>query len=766
MTGKKFWVILLWGMVMLSPRGWASNSPEVHQASWFYLVCALVIVSIGFIGYRLRIRQLRKRAEELHSLVEERTRDLRERNEELEAIEQTIKTINLETRLEKVLHSILQSTLAFFPQTDKGGFLMFDEQEQVFRPFVFKGYSTLPEQTITFTYREAVGRYIESAEPIEEGIYILRKFHDIPAEEKVDSLPKSRSILVMSLIVEGQVVGFHILENVSDPQAFDRSNIHMLSRIREHAVSAVSKARTLEQLKREKERAEKASKAKSEFLAQMSHEIRTPMNAILGYTEILEGEITDEKFKRYLKTISSSGSTLLGVINDILDLSRIEAGKVEFNYGPVNPRSVLNEINQLFYHKVKDKGLDFRLEVDPDLPRALSMDGLRIRQVLLNLVGNALKFTDKGYITLSVHHTPHGEVDLDGTGVADLVFSVRDTGIGIPKNQQESIFEAFKQQEGQDLSLYGGSGLGLSIALRLVEMMGGEITVQSEEGKGSTFLVSLKNVKTFPGGEEPDIEFKPDVRDIRFEKALILVADDNESNRRLLTDYLVGTRIDCLEADNGREAINMVRQYRPDLALMDKKMPVMDGCEATRVLKADEELKSIPVIIVTASALKEQWPEIQQSGCDGHLNKPVGKSDLFIELMRYLPYFTCAGTGTSAGPTETMEAKTSPTAREIEEGAPTVEFQSKLPELLAVLRGDGVTHRLERLKKTLIFDELEDFSGEMKTLGQTYRAGVLEDWAKRLSRDTQTFNLVRIQETLSGFPRVITEIERQEDHHE
>ncbi|MBF0121013.1 MAG: response regulator [Desulfobacterales bacterium] len=378
----------------------------------------------------------------------------------------------------------------------------------------------------------------------------------------------------------------------------------------------ITERKQKERAEREKEIAQASAKSKSEFLANMSHEIRTPMNAILGFTELLEGKINDPQNKQYLSAISSSGKTLLTLINDILDLSKIEAGKLELRYESVNPRSILNEIKQMFSRKVSEKGIEFLIDVDESLPQKMMLDEVRLRQILVNLTGNAIKFVDKGFVKLSLSRRSN---DYGPNDSLELVFAVEDTGIGIPKDQQNLMFEAFEQQKGQSNAKYGGTGLGLAITKRLVEMMGGEIFVESEVGKGSTFNVILKNVAISSEADTINSKNNNITDSIKFEKASILIVDDVEYNRLLLKGFLNYPEIKLFEAENGRDALNYAKLHRPNIILMDMKMPVMDGYEATRLLKEDNDLKSIPVIAITASVMAENEAKITEAGCDTKL---------------------------------------------------------------------------------------------------------------------------------------------------
>ncbi len=511
--------------------------------------------------------------------------------------------------------------------------------------------------------------------------------------------------------------------------------------VREESARALRKSE--KELRIAKQKAEVATEVKSEFLANMSHEIRTPMNAILGFTEILMSKITDEQHREYLSTISSSGESLLRIINDILDISRIEAGKLELHYEAVNQYTLFDEIKQMFYLQIKNKGLDFQMDVDPDLPELLVLDGMRLRQILINLFGNAVKFTESGYIKLSVYK----EYKAEDHSKLDLIFSVQDTGIGIPDDRKKQIFDAFKQQDGETSVKYGGTGLGLSITKRLTEMMGGEILLQSEVGKGSTFSIRLKDVAIASVVEQTEAEKAVSIEPIIFENPAILIVDDVDSDRFLLRGFLKPHKTNILEARNGKEAVHLAKRYKPDVILMDAKMPVMDGYEATRIIKGTKDLKAIPVIGITAYAMRDDENKVWDAGCDGYLKKPVSRNELISELMSFLTYTT----------TESAYDDESGIQSEKEVLTLTPEVIARLPDLLHILKDRCVdTHN--KIKASFNINEMEAFAKEIKELGVEYQLNSLTNWADKLFKQANSFDIDKLPETLDYFPVLINEI--------
>ena len=497
-----------------------------------------------------------------------------------------------------------------------------------------------------------------------------------------------------------------------------------------------------------KEQAEAANITKSEFLANMSHEIRTPMNAIIGFSEILKEQVKDPKYIGYIDIILASGKNLLGLINDILDLSKIEAGKLEFQYRPVDPHTLFMDISKIFEVKIKDKGLRLITEIDGKLPPSLLLDEVRIRQILFNLVGNAVKFTPNGYIELKVKGVFYPK-----RNKMDLIFSVKDTGIGIGQDDKKIIFDAFQQSQGQSTKQYGGTGLGLAITKKLVELMNGGITVESIVDKGSIFTIIIKEVSI--STVKPEIEVrKLDIKDIGFYNQKVLIVDDIESNRRLLSEILNIYGLNVQEAKNGKEAIKIAENIKPDIILMDLRMPVMDGYEATKILKEDSKLKNIPIIILTASAMKTSDDEIKKIGSDSYLRKPISRPELLAELKKYLKFKTVEKDEAMPGSALLKADSKGNIAITPEDDFAKIK---KLPELINKLENE-IFVKYGKLKKEFIINDIEDFALEIVGLGRKYNADMLSDWGKKLSMQADSFDLENLTITFDEFEPIINKI--------
>jgi PAS domain S-box-containing protein len=381
-------------------------------------------------------------------------------------------------------------------------------------------------------------------------------------------------------------------------------------------------------------KAETANQAKSEFLANMSHEIRTPMNAILGFTEILKRLETDVKKAHYLETIHQSGQSLLHLINDILDLSRIESGKMDLQYDRVSIHNLCTELESLFSEKVDEKGLSFNCLIDDTMPKILILDEARLRQVLINIIDNAVKFTHQGFIKLRIKSEP---LPMVTPLKINLILTVSDSGIGIPKAQQDTVFSSFTQVKGQK-NLYGGTGLGLTITSQIMALMNGKINLKSEIGVGTSFSLLIPNIKIALDLTPPEpAKSLIDPTSLVFSPATILIVDDVDYNREILATYLSDWDFTLCFAENGQQALNKTQQLNPDIILLDMKMPIMDGYEAAKQLKKSPQTKAIPIIAVTAFALNQDQ-EVISKICESYLRKPVKRDELIQELVKFLTH--------------------------------------------------------------------------------------------------------------------------------
>ncbi|MCX7271994.1 MAG: ATP-binding protein [Burkholderiales bacterium] len=389
-------------------------------------------------------------------------------------------------------------------------------------------------------------------------------------------------------------------------------------------------------------KAEEANEAKSTFLANMSHEIRTPMNAIIGYAELAREISHDPTQRGYIAQVQSAGAALLDVLNDILDHSKIEAGHLEIVCEPFRLARLIDGISDIFAPQFAQKGLVLRREIDPSLPQWLSGDALRLRQVLLNLVGNALKFTQQGEVSIRVT----GGAPSD-SGIP-VVISVSDTGIGVTPDQAQRIFQPFTQADGSITRRFGGTGLGLSISRELMRLMGGEIELESTPDKGSVFRLRLMLPLAEPGDERtahglPLNESEQSGTDtdpsrpptIGLHAAQALVVEDNPDNARLLTLLLEQAGIRVVNAMDGLEAMEQIAQHRFDLILMDLQMPRMDGLQAARKIRAVLGESTPPIIAISASAMPSDRQASLDAGMADLLAKPISKERL-LACLRHL----------------------------------------------------------------------------------------------------------------------------------
>jgi len=511
------------------------------------------------------------------------------------------------------------------------------------------------------------------------------------------------------------------------------SNSKLKAEIKRRIITEQSLIQSEHDLEIARDRAESANKAKSEFLANMSHEIRTPMNAIIGFTELLHERVKEPNLRAFVSTIKSAGNSLLMLINDILDLSKIEAGKINIKLEPVEPQKIFEEIANVFTMSVRNKGLDLVMEVDRNIPHSLLLDSARIRQVLFNLVGNAVKFTDEGYVKIRAVAENENKIHSS----VDIRMEVIDSGCGIDSENMKNIFKSFEQQQGQSTQKYGGTGLGLTISRRLTELMGGQLTAKSEVGVGSIFYFVLKKVAVSSlKAADLDSSERKLSEQILFNPARILIVDDIQDNRDLLKEIFEAIGLQSEHAVDGEQAVIMSLAKEFDLVMMDIRMPKMDGYQASDEIKKAKP--NLPIIALTASVIRDEYDQKRSQVFDAYLKKPVLKRELVEELKKYLKFEIKTDNQITTDSQITLDNSSD------------FGFDGLTPAVRLILSQQFLSV-CKGLKKSNSLNQIADFSQQLLLLGEQKHERPLIQYANRLNDATDVFDISKIRYLLNYF---------------
>ncbi len=463
---------------------------------------------------------------------------------------------------------------------------------------------------------------------------VLLKENDLKAMEDsgdIDLIGTPCKIWMgVPLKVDNRTIGVMCLQDYNDENKFSQDDVNVLEFIAGQVAIAIQRRTMLDNMVQARQNAEEAVISKQQFMSTMSHEIRTPLNEVIGITNLLLQGNPREDQMDFIKTLRFSGNHLLTLVNDVLDYNKMESGKIEFEQVQFNLNDFLNDISRSYSYRSKEKNLDFRIIRPETLPAEVIGDQVRLNQILSNLLSNALKFTKEGSISVYVSELGRSDNNIR------LEFSVKDTGIGIPKEKHKLVFDSFTQASPDTTRHFGGTGLGLSICKKLIELQGGVITLDSEPGKGSSFTFSL-SFTIATGGKKTTAGEVPDSF-TGLENKKVLVAEDNRINFFVANKFLTGWGMSVTHAENGKIALEILEKEDFDLVLMDLHMPVLDGIEATRMIRksGNPKIKNIPVVALTAAIMSETHDKIEDLNINDYILKPFKPRDLFDKIMKHV----------------------------------------------------------------------------------------------------------------------------------
>lgn len=675
--------------------------------------------------------------------------ELKRAVDELIILNEIAVAISSSMTLDAILKSIIKKCLKHF-FVDQASVMILDRENKT-QPFrtVIRTADSLSESLPYRLDTQLSGWMINNMKPL-----IINNFTE---DERFDKRPEEempiRSILCVPLMIKNTLIGLIALFNKKADEKFSANEQRLLSIIAAQSAHIIENARLHAEetkIKNEKIASDKANRMKSEFLANMSHEIRTPLNSVIGFSELLINRMTDPKNIEYLNSIIVSGRNLMDLINDILDLSKIEAGRLELTYELANLFEIIEDISRIFNLKINEKGLDFNIYIDKKAQKYIITDEPRLKQVLVNLITNAVKFTNQGFINLSVKSYSIKN------NLVDLIFEISDSGIGIPKKYLEEIFDAFTQRKVHKEKDYEGTGLGLAITKKIVERMGGVISVESIEGEGSRFVILLKDVEVSRDHiHQKEKENEQPIENIAFEEATILLVEDKLLNRLLIKEYLTEKNLRIIEAIDGNEAIEALEKEIPNLILMDLKMPNMDGFEAIKIIKSKTDFKNIPVVAMTASAMKEDQEKIKKAGFDNYILKPIHKETVFKKLIEYLPF-------SYEKADESFDINS--LSNEIPALELPISLKQSISSVINKLNTEYYNNYIE-LSKSLKYNAINDFARELMDYGNGTGIKMISLYANKLSSECASFDRKKIKSALEGFPLLISNIERLSENH-